>query len=273
MPVFTFRSAKAPSSARSYGFINNDERLLVAYRATNTVNLAKKPYTVSQTGGEYADGFLLSDGNGGLQTNVVDADVSNFTMLAVAGVKVDQQNSDVPFSHFIGGTSDRVDFKDWFGFGLRLNSIDNGDQTLSVILGGYVAGKSPDGSPVLKTTKDTFVVNHPKNQDFPLHFYVLRNAIINGKSVVSIMIKSAGVVITSTEDTNSLSAESRDSGHSLQIGSIPYNNTSFDGVTHKLRTKEFLLYNQGLSDNDIEQQYQSTKKWLSRSGVDVSHWV
>lgn len=268
MPSVIFKSVDAPASAQIFGRIAKTTDLALAMRAVNQSNIANSDFDVSNIGATVKNGYFVSDGNGGFEATVLqDQHLDEFTIIGAVAIDINDTKKTTPFSFFLGGTFST----DQKGVGLRLHATNNASNTtMSLTLRLLTSGLDGNNASVLDQTRQTFVTDIPIS-DYPIHFYWARHQYVDGKSRMTVGVKSLNVTAGITLNSLHGATQRASNTESYQIGSAP--NVSLDGTTHKLLTKEHLVYATALTDDEIETQYLATKNWLEKSGMDVSHWA
>ena len=118
------------------------------------------------------------------------------------------------------------------------------------------------------------------NTSIPYHYVAMTQDILsNGDTEHRLYVPSIDTTptITTTLATSNISFSSAArspnmTGRDFRIGSIADTN-NFESTVHTAKTKEALFYGNCLTPQEIEDQYQATKKWLLAEGaVNISHW-
>ncbi|NHC02314.1 hypothetical protein G9F31_00755 [Acinetobacter sp. 187] len=288
------KTAKAPVSAPVYGHLVHTDKMELCLRATNSGNffdLSDQEQTLTPRGiynGVLDKTGIVTKGSGALGGIVVEgvnlSEMREYTAITV--IKIDQ----------LVGSNQALNLwavGDWSGAlqvaGMGLfGRIDFYNGVWTQRLRGSLWGKNTDGT-LLNAFREVVLAQQAgvagvmPNFEHQWMFIVHRisyNPTLTNKWSQSVIVKSMNLQSTVSSSAD-FSPEARKQlavaeGKTLPpalIGSV-YSRAHEDSTDHTIHIKELRIDSTALTDQQIEDQYQATKKWLKAEGaVDISKWV
>lgn len=229
---------------------------------------------------------IFGGGNAGTSQGIqalglLATQVSDYTILGViASPKIavsDQTTNLWLLGDFVATAS-------YSGLGLFLRSTVNGDGTYNITLRGCFGGRHKttgvNGGAFVDVA---YLQNIPSlsNNDVKPMFVVARQRIAGGTTYMDVKILSSNLENSNTNTNYDMSGAGKaqilsDLGitpRPLKIGGCYAASASDDSIFRSINIKECRFDGVALTDQQIEDQYQATKKWLLAEGaIDISHW-
>jgi hypothetical protein len=278
----TLKNSNAPSSAPVAGRVVHTDNMQVLVRANNPINffdlsnnyhaLTKvNDATLIETNG------IVANGDGGV--NVVGLSehlYNNFTLSGVFSTETDTASVSA-VAQWLGGNYNGTGL----GMGLFVRETVSGTSTLTIRAAFYYrTAAGTVGSQFVDLVIGTGLAARPA---MPYHYVAMtQTSNTDGSATLTLYVPSFSatpVVATVVPgDDKRFYASSRQlnfagSFPSMQIAAVPLSSV-LDNTAHKARVKEFRFDSVALTTQQINDQYQQTKKWLQADGVvNVSGWL
>lgn len=288
------KGSAAPAYAPVFGNLVHTGNLKFAIRANSKANffdLSDEEHTLNvlpntkllltpkgiNTFGAGNDGL-----NTGIQvTDLLATQLDDHTLMGVISIPSLSIGVNIisawAFGDYISATAYR-------GIGVFLRVVPNGDSTASVLLRAGFSGALKTTGAVAGSFIDVpYLTNVPLTSltDVKPMFFMARQKTLSGTNYLDVKILSSNLATTTTNTTNDLSGAAKASvlasagisPRPIKIGSAYASNAIDDSLSTAIDIKEARLDSVALTDQQIEDQYQATKKWLLAEGVlDISHW-
>lgn len=278
----TLKNSNAPSNAPVAGRVVHTDNLQLLVRANNPLNFfdlsdAERTLTKVNDATLITTNGIIANGDGGVNAlGLNEYMYDNFTLSGVFATETDTASASA-VAQWLGGNY----IGSGLGMGLFVREVVSGTSSLQIrAVFYYRTSSGATGNQFIDVTIASGLGARPA---MPYHYVAMtQTSSSDGSAVLTLYIPSFSatptVVTVIPANDRRYYASSRQLNFAgsfpvMQIAAAPLVGV-LDSAAHKARVKEFRFDSAALTAQQINDQYQQTKKWLAADGVvSVSAWL